>query len=261
MTKKDSETKDEIAKGSEAGTAVVAALATASGTALAVAGAAAAAPYVVGKAIVWVIERNNVRMTKWFEAISNKFGNEPDRVRERIESKFLHEGDRTSATVLESADVLLRAVDDALVPAIGALTAEYLQGGCAPDAFFRGALRVLGELTASEAGEFSGFLDACAYAHEEQLEVIIEPGEKDVSHAISDGRDFKLTVQAFRGDRSADPPATISIASAAAMRFFYLLKTHGLARDNPGGFFDTISGPQVLRIQRSTAQRLRALFP
>jgi hypothetical protein len=56
------------------------------------------------------------------------------------------------------------------------------------------------------------------------------------------------------------PPESHSPAPADAARLFHLLKIHELGTDNPSGFAGSTSGPQLLRTERSTMQRLLDLI-
>jgi hypothetical protein len=253
MTTKRDDTRRELAKDAAAG-ATTLAVGVAAGLSVAVAGVAAAGPVLIGTAAAAICRRNNRRLERWYVSMARKLGRDPGAVREELEARMAADGDKVAATILESVDCLMRAIDDAIVPSLGALAAKYIADDKAADRFFRGVGRLLQDLSATELLGLRQMSSNLAEAAGEHLQVVLfRDLVRDPNAPVT------LEVTAFNAD-GTHPPETHSPAPADAARLFHLLKVHELGTDNPSGFMDNTSGPQVLRTERSTMQRLLELI-
>lgn len=93
----------------------------------------------------------HVRQTdKWWQEVARRLGGEE--IREEIEQRILRERSqaerepRTAKVVAASVRTLLEGIDDAAMPALAALAAEYLRDEKDADLFFRQMARTLADL-------------------------------------------------------------------------------------------------------------------
>jgi hypothetical protein len=135
--------------GVAAGTALVKTAASASPEATVV---LAVLPKLVTAAIGPFLERRRRQSWDWWVSIATELGDDPDRIREEIEDRMLRD-EHTAETVIASFHRMLDVVDDAVIPTLGALTAEYLAPpGRRRDRFFRNFGSLLAELDANVLG-------------------------------------------------------------------------------------------------------------
>lgn len=158
------------------------------------------------------------------------------------------------ATEIPLQELILRvvreldaAVSAAAVAPLAMLTREYFRSGRAEagaDDFFRGAAATFASFDGEQLGLLRTLVSAVAARPEEVPEVQIRGGELY----------FKTEEDDAKGHRAEEAKPN------AWRRVFHRLKVEGLGFDNPAGFFDVTSGPDVLRMDRATAQRLLGLL-
>ena len=98
----------------------------------------------------FVLRQEATRVARWWKGlIENEDWEEPQEVQGIIEAK-IRESSKAKETVYAAAREILDAVSDEAVEVIGSLTAEYIRGELGPDAFFRGAVRLLADVSSEE---------------------------------------------------------------------------------------------------------------
>jgi hypothetical protein len=150
----EDERKEKITRLGDAASAAVtagaAALATGSTPeAAAIQAAAAAAAPLFGKLASRILQWRDTRRQKWLRSVLHS--ERTDDVASM--SEFLDqnaEEEWVKHVVLESVRRVDEATDDAVIPALGRLARQYLDGKQAPDSFFRGLSRVLSDLGEDE---------------------------------------------------------------------------------------------------------------
>jgi hypothetical protein len=205
-----------------------------------------------------VLERGAARRDRLLAEVAARIEQQYGPGREKL-AKL---GATAEEALYQAGRLALDAVDPDVIPALASLAAEYVERPL--DHFFRGASRVLADLTAAEHAELRGLVariikEVPAAATALSLEVVAvgESGEREVGkqagaweftvrwsiadeklpdHFVSDHRSWWTPAQAWR-------------------LLFHKLKVHGLADDLPAGF-DVKSGPQSLSMLRSVAVRL-----
>ena len=245
----DSDAKDKVGTALDVAAAVGgAAVAGASTPAIVATGGVVGVAGVLKLAVGAISRRNERRSLKWWNAlVKNSRGRSPVEVEEAIAARMdepaVHE------TVAQSVRTMLEAVDEAVVPILGSLAAEYLGDGRKPDWFFRGLARVLCDL---DEDELTGLRGLVAALSEEPAEP-----ERLMSLKII-GRRGRLDVGLLRTPGNPDPEKAYAWLGAVphAMRIFYLLKINGLARDVPTGGFGESGGPYGLVISSDVVHRL-----
>lgn len=142
---------------------------------------------------------------------------------------------------------LLAAVSSTAVKPLALLVREYVRDGRAetgPDEFFRGAAALFASLDAEQFEALRELLVRVAERVEECPQVEIRQGELY----------FPTQADSANGHQAEGPSLN------RWRRLFHRLKTEALAFDNPSGFFNLVSGPDVLRMERAVARRLLSLL-
>lgn len=113
----------------------------------------------------WLDERRKRRLREWQQAIFRHpcWGAEPDVVQEEIRRAIEDDADESRRELIwATAKELVDSVSDAALPAIASLTAERLQGRRPMDASYRGAVRLLADLSSEEVTNLSDLLTRVA---------------------------------------------------------------------------------------------------
>jgi hypothetical protein len=213
---------------------------------------AGSAVTVLSTAKAWWNELIDARQEQWWQHVAKNVP--PDDLSDIVEHQ-IHQDPRKKSAILESLRALSQALDDAVIPALAALTAEYLREGKSPDAFFRGTARLLTDISAEELNSLRSFVRA-----------LIEAEYKGPSFEVHylptgyDGKDI-VRLKLPNPDEKGQPMYEVLKATMPyGLRLFSLLKTQHLGRDNLSGFYDVASGPQVLWIERDVVYRLGGLL-
>lgn len=96
--------------------------------------------------------RNN-KEKEWWEAVGRFYqGRSIGETREDIETRLhnLDSRERALKVILQSYRSLMDSIDDSVLPALAAITANYLSKDKQPDFFFRGICRMLGDMSHGE---------------------------------------------------------------------------------------------------------------
>lgn len=235
------------------------------GTAAAAAGAALTVgagpvPAAIAAAVPGLVElvsnalalRNQKRVTDWLELLMQEprfveLVDAPGETAPMLLAARLEEpgfGELFTRAVKE----LLGSISSASVAPLALLMREYLRDGRlerGPDDFFRGAAAVLAALDAEQLRALRELVALVAARPEDYPQVEIRQNQLYFATEADSESGHKAEGPSFNQWR----------------RLFHRLKNEALAFDNPAGFFDVVSGPDVLRMERVTAQRLLALIP
>ncbi len=222
----------------------------------ALAGLVAFTPYVVGRVIPGFLQRKERETRQWWDRVVNDNGSDTGAAAE-IASRS--EDPATQEVILAAFKVILEEVSPAVISAVAMLTREYARQGKSRDAFFRGASEVLADVSAEEyadlraltkwiSGAGSGFLTVVHYGG-----VVSAGGE-----ALPDSREH-LALHPLReqGPQVTTPPG---FPIVNVRRLFQLLKTSGLGTEASSGYWNTVSGPQVLACDAAVMRRLASLL-
>jgi hypothetical protein len=155
--------------------------------------------------------------------------------------------DRIHATLRE----VEASINIATARALGALAAEYAwpDPPRAPDAFFRGTLRLLRSITAEELTMLQTMCEALG-----ALDV-----PDNFEGLILVERAGELTWERWDSGKPETQRIPVGPKSQHYLAIFDLLK-QGLGRDAAGGFYDMPSGPQVLVLPVENLRGLRKLL-
>jgi len=211
-------------------------------------------PSLVGLAAGRLFDRARRRMESWWDQVVRRHGHAGDDVRlllEGTDAPYLDE------TIVESIRRLLEITDDAVVPGLGALAAEYIAAQRRPDRFFRGLARTLADLDADEyAGlrlMFSGLARVELPADLPKLKRLIVVSEGDVVEVK-----YEMTAKQIASlARDGAPRPTLGKIPHGE-RLLHLLYVHELGSRPPdvfGGF-----GSQAVCVDVETVRRLNKLL-
>jgi hypothetical protein len=170
----------------------------------------------------------HVRQTeKWWDALSEKLG--PD-VRHEVEQRVLRERVRgedpvAGKVIAASVRTLLEGMDDALVPALAALAAEYLREGKPADDFFRAVARTAADLDRVGLVDLTTVLAQCVGFTEPGVELETVFREKDQWVLVQARQEHE--------DRAPDARRSPAFALDGGPRLIALLKRHGLGWEAP----------------------------
>lgn len=90
------------------------------------------------------------KLGRWFKGMAtSKVWETPQEVQGLIAAK-IKENPKAKETIWAAAKAILETISDEAAEVIGSLTAEYVRDGKGPDPFFRGAVRVLADLSTEE---------------------------------------------------------------------------------------------------------------
>jgi hypothetical protein len=218
-------------------TATATALSVAAGKAATVAGATFVG--VVGAALVaavgptvgflWQTTTDwHVRQTeKWWDALSAKLG---PGVSHEVEDRVMHErvtGQEPVAGKVIAASVrtLLEGLDDALVPALAALAAEYLRERKPADDFFRAVARTLADLDKVGLTDLRSVAEHCVGFTSPGVEL----------ESVLREKDQWVLVQAREEDEHRAPNARRSppFVLNGGVKLITLMKRHGMGWEAP----------------------------
>jgi hypothetical protein len=163
-------------------------------------------------------------------------------------------------TILRSVRAIGEAVDPAAVSPLALLAREYVREQKAPDAFFRGASRLLAELSATEVFDLRRLLSW----------VLVETARDDVTVNAHEWKRvagelrkvpwyIELLRDEFVGTTTESPNRdAVTTGISDPLRLFHLLRTNNLGSEGQGVAFD--AGPGKVVLARVTIERLRRLL-
>jgi len=176
----------------------------------------------------------------------------------QAESELPPPGEERDRAVEESGDVLIehvqllmRALDPAVIPALGRLAAPYI-AGAKPDAFFRGATRMISEFSEGQLVDAQRIFHATWGV----------PVDISGAYVSTSGPPFRVywreTKIRLKGGWLVKVPWAIDDAEPV----FRAMRLAGLADNDPMGSSDFSVGPGLLYLPRNIITRLaRALGP
>jgi hypothetical protein len=160
-------------------------------------------------------------------------------------------------TVFATLKELEDSLDDAVVPALGVLAAEYAwpDPPRPVDPFFRGMLELLRTISAGEL-EALGAICACVaklpVAPEQQVVELME-----INPVPGDGPQLCWVRPTVSGESARVPTGLISNHH---LQILHLLKAANLGRECAIGVWGSIAGPQSIVLPLDTATRMRSLL-
>lgn len=229
-----------------AGAAAIGGAAAGAGAGALGAGLAAGVPMVVELAQRVLASRSNARVERLF----TEFVDAPSEVAPML-AKRLEQDERFRELVARTIREALQAVSEDATRPLALLLREYDRPGRTQDEFFRGAAALFSALDAVQLTMLRELLTLCVSSRQEVVEVKEHAGVLEQQEVRPPGEIVQRTFE-----ETANPAPM----GAAWRRLFNRLKREDLAWDNPAGFWDTSSGPEVLRIERATAKRLLELL-
>lgn len=183
------------------------------------------------------------RVDRWWKAVCERLGEDPEAVRNEAEARA--DDPETAKVIAQSARELLNALDDAVVPALAALTAEYIKERKPADSFFRGFSRVLSEISANQLDILKTFVvNATALLPKEEsiFTVACRPtdeGPAGTFALITDTPDI-YTIRYFDDDM------------APSIQLFRAMTVNGMGHDAG-------RGPLYLMLERRIIDRVGAI--
>ncbi|WP_437631714.1 hypothetical protein [Sorangium sp. So ce854] len=198
------------------------------------------------------VRRMKMRGDRFFNKIVDEWARDEEKTHEEIAGQLEAAKDdpNVADAIWRAVRGLMEAPNDAAAIPLGVLVAEYTREKRAADAFFRGVVRLLQELEASEFDELRKLLDwVTSTTKRAEVDLVARNGAVDAAlddfvHDVNvDGEPDKRTMT----DAVSDPG-----------RMFGLLTANGLAVSLPGMRFD-VSLPEIT-LRRVTAQRLLRLL-
>lgn len=249
-------TKDVATTVASAGAAVTSALVVsptaAPGVLMIAAALVAIFPPILGVMTEAGVRRMKARADRFFEKVIGEWARDSEKTPEEVAGLLEQAKDDPNV-----ADAIWRAVrglmetpNDAAAVPLGVLAAEYTRDKRAPDAFFRGVVRLLQELEATELEELRGLLEWLTSTTERsEAELVARHGAVDTA------------LDQFADDVGVDGQPEKRSSTSIVLdpdRLFALLTVNGLATSNPGMRFD--GGLPEITMRRSTAVRLLRLL-
>jgi len=163
-----------------------------------------------------------------------------------IVSHRLEKDPNIRSAILESLRTLTQALDDAVIPVIGALTAEYIRLGRAADSFLRGFSRALSDMSSADLGYFRQLVTGLVKTSGWGLVPIHCCYSSDAQPGVFSG-DVCVLFQ-------PDPAAEWYIDNPdAAVHLFRILTVNGIAHD-------AARGPHWMILDVATTFRLHLLL-
>lgn len=192
----------------------------------------------------WVGNRRSRRLASWWESVVTASGSTPEATAERIRARL--DEPAVGETILQAVRRLEDFVDDAAIPALGALTAEYLREDRKPDAFFRGTVRVLSDCDAVDIAALRYVVEVASgrSGSDRALVVFGITIDPQARPFMRKGRDSSMNRHAYLDREGLD-----------ARRVIRLLENNGLADDSPihGGVAVELSADTIERLARVLA--------
>jgi hypothetical protein len=229
-------------------------------------GAVAAMPQTLSTMVRFALGYKEQQAARWWHAVVH--GPQPSDVTpEEIAGRIYDGKDKpyVRETILQSVRALWDSLDDRAVEPLAVLARRYLRESRPPDGFFRGACRVLMELSAADFDDLKSLLTwALASTAREELEISTRdqveaaPGQwTRVPWETRILRDEHVGRRPSAGETDHDRYA-FAPTLADPLRLFFLLRTHGLAHEKGGVSY--AAGPNTMIIRRDTATRLVTLL-
>jgi site-specific recombinase XerC len=172
--------------------------------------------------------------------------------------------------VLDGVRRLLDSVAEEVAHPLADLTAEYVNDGKFPDAFFRGTARFLGDASADELSMLQEFLQRAStdivIEGREEVPFMYRPLLEDRERLGPNHLQYLRTLPEDDPKRptTRDEWADLGVLASGRDRHIYRviqqLKLNGLADDPPRGGFTGVSGKESLVVMASVLRRLARLL-
>lgn len=245
-----------VAVGAAAGQALVVSPAAAP-TALAMAAVLVALfPPLVAAISEAGIRRMRSRADRFFQTVVDTWAKDADMTATEVTGLLeAHKEDpHVAEAIWRAVRSLMDAPSDHAAIPLGVLAADYTREKRQADAFFRGTVRLLADLSAEEISEFFQIIGwTLSHTKGTRVDFIA----RDVEINSSDRATWKIVpwTLALR-DSGAGSESEILYPGTAtdAGRLLYLLKTTGLARESSVRFFDY--NPPTAELERHILERL-----
>ncbi|WP_437998251.1 hypothetical protein WMF26_48380 [Sorangium sp. So ce185] len=207
-----------------------------------------------------------IEAERLWRRITDDWAASEDVTREEIEGRIAARAEEPAVreVIMRSVRALMEQVDSATTVPLGALAQEYLRDPVnKPDAFFRGAVRVLSEIDGGELNELREMLDWVLRTTSRD-EVEIRAWNLEVRSRLPGFDELQAepwVLVTLVDDVVADEPweredARITFARVSEPeRIFQLLQANGLAL--PGRATVAGAAPPHIRVPRLTAARFR----
>jgi hypothetical protein len=191
-------------------------------------------------------------------------GQSPAEVYARVARKAV--SDRRYADALfDTLRKLVDAPDSSTVPALSQLLADYEHAGDAPDAFFRGMVRLLTTVSAEELADLRQLV-CFAATHD-------PPGARFELHANGYNADEIAMAPKPPDPPPGQDPRRLFVRAEPEYsegkrrleglhhiaRLFRLLKANDLGEDGTGGFPGALTGPLVMAVRQETMIRMQRI--
>lgn len=191
-----------------------------------------------------IAEERKRRTAAWFKGlVESGTWETAQEVQGLIEAR-IRGSKKAQETVYAAAREIIDAVSDEAVEAIGSLTAEYLKGDLGPDPFFRGAVRVLADLSGADLELFR------------QMLILATAEEYDGRYAHLTISQNGLEASSEHGGQSLIDPK-MKGREREVIRVFRLLNANDLGSESPDGqlYADGISSGKTY-IEKNDLTRL-----
>ena len=182
------------------------------------------------------------RYEQWFHGYLADSDTSPETAAEEFVEKLAD--DNIKAVVADHFRRIQEAIDEEVIPVLGALARSYTMTGAKPDRFFRRATALVQELAGDEAKSLCRMLEALRPKADDRAKV------RDEDHVVLwrfPSGDPDAGVERPGDDLGSFPPALELVA---------LLKSHGFAKEQVGGLWGAQTGPHMLVFDRAPCMRL-----
>jgi hypothetical protein len=188
--------------------------------------------------------RKSRESATWWTRVCAEIGDDPDKVREEVETRMLTDG-LVSDTVVAAYNSLLAAIDPAVIPTLSALTAEYLvPPGKQRDLFF---VQFSGLLTELGAEHMRALHETVAYLIPLELDMF------SLFEVATD--DGNVIVNGPSGGGGVDGDEVCFVTAGVGLTLFALFRRHGLAVT---GKWNS-DGEGMVMLARQTVERINSL--
>lgn len=200
--------------------------------------------------------RLKARADNFFQSVVDSWANDEDITTEEVAARLDARRDdpNVNDAIWRAVRGLMDAPNEAAAIPLGVLAAEYAREKQKADVFFRGAVRLLSDLSAEETAELEALL-SWVLKSTQRPKVLVLARNKTMNSGKIEETPWRITT-------ALDVPTQGEIVFEKqvedAGRLLTLLTTNGLARDPRGSYYD--SSPVEAEFERQTAARLARIL-
>lgn len=176
------------------------------------------------------VEYLEKKQQEWWDCVVRMYeGRHIEETKDDIESRLhdLDSRDRALKVISHSHKSLMDAIDDSVLPALAAITAEYIALDRGPDGFYRGVCRTLCDLSFEEFEDLKKLTIS--------VENVIDDLEREYGSIAAIGLKFGGEIEGIKADgisENGKPTSSRTISQVGHfMRLMHLIRSNGLGSE------------------------------